>query len=128
MSINSAQVANIGCYPTSSIARCPPCVGNGHSITIHSANKQSQPHSAPTVKFYEVRFGGRTETFIAAGCTSEKWHHPKSVDLSITSSAYSSSTKHLGFMSKRPARFSSSSSHNIAPIVIRSHFWPLFLD
>ncbi len=36
-----------------------------------------------------------------------------------------SSTKHLGFMSKRPARFSSSSSHNITLIAIRSR---LFLD
>jgi serine/threonine protein kinase len=32
------------------------------------------------------------------------------------------STKHLGFMSKGPGRLSSSSSHNMAPIVIRSHF------
>jgi hypothetical protein len=39
-----------------------------------------------------------------------------------------SSTKHLGFMSKRPARFSSSSSHNIAPIVITIAFQCLFLD
>src|ERR1700674_2468721 len=49
-------------------------------------------------------------------------HHRKSVDLSITSSAHSCSTNHLGFMSKRPARFSSSTSHNMAPIVIGSHF------
>ena len=46
----------------------------------------------------------------------------KSVDLSIASSAHSSSTKHLGFMSIRPARFSSSTSHNMASIVIGSHF------
>jgi hypothetical protein len=49
-------------------------------------------------------------------------HHRKSIDLSITSSAHSSSTKHLGSMSKKPARISSSSSQNIAPIVIRSYF------
>ena len=36
-------------------------------------------------------------------------------------SARSSSTRHLGF-SKRPARFSSSSSRNMAPILIRSLF------
>src|SRR5882724_4430302 len=42
-------------------------------------------------------------------------HQQKSVDLSITLSAHSSSTKQLGFMSKRPMRFSSSSSHNMAP-------------
>jgi hypothetical protein len=36
-------------------------------------------------------------------------------------SARSSSARHIGF-SKRPARFSSSSSRNMAPILIRSHF------
>src|ERR1700687_1967435 len=32
-------------------------------------------------------------------------------------------TKQLSLMRKRPARFSSSSSHNMAPIVIRSPFF-----
>ena len=41
---------------------------------------------------------------------------------------HSSSTTHLGLVSKRPARFSSSSRHNITPIVIRGHFWRLFPD
>src|SRR5882762_10168188 len=45
---------------------------------------------------------------------SEKCHHRKSVDFSITSSVHSSLPKHLGSISKRPARFSS--SHNMAPI------------
>jgi hypothetical protein len=48
-------------------------------------------------------------------------HHRKSVDFSITSSVHSSLPKHLGSISKRPARFSS--SHNMH----RSHFWvPVF--
>jgi hypothetical protein len=41
-------------------------------------------------------------------------HHRKSVDFSITSSVHSSLPKHLGSMSKRPARFSS--RHSMAPI------------
>jgi len=43
-------------------------------------------------------------------------------DLSITASAHSSPTRHLGSIGKRPARFSSSASPDIAAIVIRSHF------
>jgi len=47
--------------------------------------------------------------------------HRKSVDFSITSSVHSSLPKHLGSISKGPARFSS--SHNMAPIA----FWvPVF--
>src|SRR5258708_31026155 len=49
-------------------------------------------------------------------------HHRKSVDFSITSSVHSSLPKHLGSISKRPARFSS--SHNIAPIAFfGACFW-----
>src|SRR6266436_18201 len=45
---------------------------------------------------------------------SQQCHHRKSVDFSITSSVHTSLLKHLGSISKRPARFSS--SHNMAPI------------
>jgi hypothetical protein len=69
-----------------------------------------------------VRFTPRKRTSSARPTMSETCHHRKSVDLLITSSAHFSSTKHLGFASKRPAQFSSSSNHNRAPIVIRSHF------
>jgi hypothetical protein len=49
-------------------------------------------------------------------------HQPKSVDLSITSSVHSSVPKHLGFMGKRPVRFSS--RHNMAPIAfLGAYFW-----
>jgi hypothetical protein len=51
-----------------------------------------------------------------------KHNHRKSDDLSITSSAHSCSTKHLGFVIKRPAGFSSSSRHHMVSIVIGSHF------
>ena len=53
---------------------------------------------------------------------SKKCHHRKSVDFSITSSVHSSLPKHLGSISKRPARFSS--SHNMAPIAfLGACFW-----
>src|SRR6267378_3765450 len=50
------------------------------------------------------------------GCTAmtASCQQRKSVDFSITSSVHSSLPKHLGSISKRPARFSS--SHNMAPI------------
>src|SRR5258705_11482997 len=50
-------------------------------------------------------------------------HHRKSVDFSITSSVHSSLPKHLGSISKRPARFSS--SHNMAPIAFLGAFFGL---
>jgi hypothetical protein len=58
-----------------------------------------------------------------ATATSVLCHHRKSVDFSITSSVHSSLPKHLGSISKRPARFSS--SHNIGTDRI---FGCLFLD
>src|SRR5258705_5171510 len=49
-------------------------------------------------------------------------HHRKSVDFSITSSVHSSLPKHLGSISKRPARFSS--SHSMTPIAfLGACFW-----
>jgi hypothetical protein len=56
----------------------------------------------------------RKRKLTAAGGTSEKCHHRKSIDSSITSSAHSCSTMHLGFVSKRPVQFSSSASPNMS--------------
>jgi len=53
----------------------------------------------------------------------------KSVDLSIASSAHSSSTKHLRLYEyKASAVLCHRLAHNMASIVIGSHFWRLFLD
>src|ERR1700688_190715 len=61
-------------------------------------------------------------TSLGAVGMSQTCHHRKSVDFSITSSARSSLPKHLGSISKRPARFSS--SHNMAPIAfLGACFW-----
>jgi len=54
------------------------------------------------------------QTCRCTALTNAMCHHRKSVDFSITLSVHSSLPKHLGSISKRPARFSS--SHNMAPI------------
>jgi hypothetical protein len=41
------------------------------------------------------------QTFSASFVMSQKCHHRKSDDLSITSSAHSCSTKHLGFVEQK---------------------------
>jgi len=51
---------------------------------------------------------------------SEKCQKRKSVDLSSPRRTHTSSTRYLGIMRKRPTQVSSSSSYNMAPIVIRS--------
>ena len=85
--------------------------------------------SANSVRFNRRVFQhNRRKADIRQMPTPVKCHHWKPVDLSITSSAHSFSIKHLGFMSKRPARFSSSSRHNMAPILMRSHLWASVLD
>jgi len=64
----------------------------------------------------------RKRTQIGHRAMSERCHHRKSVDFSITSSVHSSLPKHLGSISKRPARFSS--SHDMAPIAfLGACFW-----
>jgi hypothetical protein len=94
---------------------------------IHdSANKQSHriPRRSWNLRGPLLR---RKRKFTAAGGTSEKCHHRKSVDSSITSSAHSCSTMHLGFVSKRPVQFSSSASPNMSADRDTIAFWRLFL-
>jgi hypothetical protein len=62
------------------------------------------------------------QTFVVSERMSRTGHHRKSGDFSITSSVHSSLPKHLGSISKRPARFSS--SRNMAPIAfLGACFW-----
>jgi hypothetical protein len=108
----------LGENPSGRQKAIPDVYGSGgHSADQAGCHREMAPDLAPLGN-------GRCwrEADIRQKPTSGKCHHWKPVDLSITSSAHSSSIKHLGFMSKRPARFSSSSGHNMAPILIRSHF------
>jgi hypothetical protein len=123
-----APVMDQSCAATSSAntligvgcPHAPPSCAN-----LHSA-RRSRRHRLPfpAGSFIE---GFRTPATVqaaslrSAGIRNPQ-HHRKSVDFSITSSVHSSLPKHLGSISKRPARFSS--SHNMAPIAfLGACFW-----
>ena len=84
---------------------------------LHSA-RRSQRHRLPFpagsfIEGFQTPATVQAAALRSAGIRNPQ-HHRKSVDFSITSSVHSSLPKHLGSISKRPARFSS--SHNMAPI------------
>jgi hypothetical protein len=99
--------------------------GNRYNPASASPKPRQNPHSARgTAATHLPRFRALALFWTPDATARGRVRHAgvqKTAQERKSMSARSSSARHLGF-SKRPARFSSSSSRNMAPILIRSRF------